>query len=94
MTEVVFNTKHPAYRQLVEMLDPDLVTDNIAALKARIYGASDTLKMLLCAWARYEMEEREGARRDKVVEVRQEWGKMARQFLADSDVELVAASNG
>jgi hypothetical protein len=33
------------------------------------------------------MEERDGVRRDRVVEVRQEWGKMARQFLADSDIE-------
>jgi hypothetical protein len=92
VTEIVFNAKHPAYSLLVKMLDPDLITDDVDSLKARIYGASDTLKMLLCAWARYEMEEREGARRDKVKEVRQEWGKMAHQFLAGSDVEPIAIS--
>jgi Histidine kinase-, DNA gyrase B-, and HSP90-like ATPase len=92
VTEIVFNASHPAYPLLLEMLDPDLITDDIETLKARIYGASDTLKMLLCAWARYEMEERDGARREKVKEVRQEWGKMAHQFLADSDVEPVTSS--
>lgn len=87
VTEIVFNTSHPAYPLLVGMLDPELMTDNVENLKSRIYGASDTLKMLLCAWARYEMEEREGIRRDRVKEVRQEWGKMAYQFLAGTDVE-------
>lgn len=87
VTEIVFNTRHPAFPKLVEMLDPDIISDDLEILKSRIYGASDTLKMLLCAWARYEMEERDGVRRDRVVEVRQEWGKMARQFLADSDIE-------
>jgi hypothetical protein len=91
VTEIVFNTAHPAYPLLVEMLDPDLITDDTDQLKARIYAASDTLKMLLSAWARYEMEEREGVRRDRVKEVRQEWGKMARQFLAGTDAEPLPA---
>lgn len=90
VTEIVFNTSHPAYHQLVQMLDLDLATYDVDTLKTRIHGASDTLKMLLCAWARYEMEEREGSRRERVAEVRQEWGKMARQFLADSDINLIA----
>lgn len=85
VTELVFNTTHPAYGKLIEMLDPDLEGESLSQLKQRIGNASDTLKMLLCAWARYEMEEKEGPRREKVKEVRREWGKMARLFLEDID---------
>lgn len=94
VTEIVFNTSHPAYPKLVEMLDPENLTDDVTALRTRIYSASDTLKMLLSAWARYELEEREGPRRERVAEVRQEWGKMARQFLAESDVDSTDPDTG
>lgn len=83
VTEVVFNTNHPAYEQLVEALDPEILDESIDGLRIRIQGASDTLKMLLCAWARYEMEEKAGARRDRVADMRREWGKMAKLFLSD-----------
>jgi len=43
--------------------------------------ASDTLKMLFAAWARYEMED--VPNRQRIKDMRQEWGKMARIFLND-----------
>jgi hypothetical protein len=89
VTEIVFNTAHPAYEMLIEMLDPDLEGGDEAELRQRLQNASVTLKMLLCAWARYEIEEKEGPRREKVKEVRREWGKMARAFLDDLDVQPV-----
>lgn len=89
VTEVVFNTAHPAYEMLIQMLDPDIDGATEAQLRQRLHNASDTLKMLLCAWARYEIEEKEGPRRDKVKEVRREWGKMARSFLVDLDIPPV-----
>jgi hypothetical protein len=87
VTEIVFNTNHPAFEQLVEMLDPEVVEETIDGLRARIRGASDTLKMLLCAWVRYEMEEKAGARRERVADMRREWGKMAKYFLTDTDLD-------
>jgi hypothetical protein len=87
VTEVVFNTNHPAFEQLVEMLDPDVIDETMVGLRTRIHNASDTLKMLLCAWARYEMEEKAGARRDRVADMRREWGKMAKYFLTDTDLD-------
>ncbi|HUY49147.1 MAG TPA: ATP-binding protein [Streptosporangiaceae bacterium] len=86
VTEVVFNTNHPAYERLVEVLDPDVLDETIPGLRERIQSASDTLKMLLCAWARYEMEEKAGNRRERVADMRREWGKMAKFFLSDDDL--------
>jgi hypothetical protein len=83
VTEVVFNISHPAFDQLIAALDPETDADLIDGLRLRIRNASDTLKMLFCAWARYEMEERDGSRREKVADMRREWGKMAKVFLSD-----------
>ncbi|MFL1598514.1 ATP-binding protein [Gordonia amicalis] len=88
VTEIVFNTSHPAHKMLVETLDADALSNNVQDLQARLYRASDAMRMLLCAWARYEMEEKAGPRRQRVAETRQEWGKMARQFLEDLDEDL------
>jgi len=87
VTEIVFNTNHPAFEQLVEMLDPETVDETVDGLRTRIRGASDTLKMLLCAWVRYEMEEKAGTRRERVADMRREWGKMAKYFLTDTDFD-------
>lgn len=79
VTEVVFNTAHPAYGQLVQVLDGDTGNATDRELLERIGNASDTLKMLFAAWARYEMED--VANRQRLYDMRQEWGKMARMFL-------------
>lgn len=83
VTEVVFNTKHPAFEQLIEVLSPGDERETMDGLRARINTASDTLKMLLGAWARFEMEERDGKRRERVADMRRDWGRMAKVFLSD-----------
>lgn len=83
VTEVVFNTNHPAYEQLITTLDPESPNESTQGMQKRIHDASDTLKMLFSAWARYEMEEKEGKRRDRVSDMRREWGKMSKLFLSD-----------
>lgn len=83
VTEIVLNTSHPAYKQLVEMLDADVTDLTDKDLVARIQGASDTLRMLLAAWGRYEIED--VPNRSRIRDVRHEWGKMARDFLTDED---------
>lgn len=80
--EVRLNLNHPVFVQLVEVLDPELATDDVDELRDKISKASDALKLLLCAWVRYELEARE-VRRRNIAEMRREWGKMARLFVED-----------
>lgn len=82
--EVRLNLNHPVHKLLIESLDSE-VEENVGELRVRLQKASDTLKLLLCAWSRFELEARE-RRRLQIEEHRREWGKMARIFL-DEDLE-------
>ena len=81
LTEVVFNSNHPFYDQLIESLHPQIGDETDAELMERIHTAADTLELLFAAWARYEMEE--VRQKNRLFEMRQEWGKMARFFLKE-----------
>lgn len=83
LTAIVFNTNHPLYDQLIETLEPKLGDETDADLIERIHKAADTLELLFAAWARYEMEE--SRKLNELFDMRQEWGKMARFFLSESD---------
>ena len=85
LTAVVFNTNHPFYEQLKESLEPDVGAETDAELVDRIHMAADTLELLFAAWARYEMEEVRF--QNRLSDMRQEWGKMARFFLTASEDE-------
>ena len=85
LTAIVFNTNHPFYEQLMESLEPNIGDESDADLIDRIHKAADTLELLFAAWARYEMEEIR--QQDRLFEMRQEWGKMARFFLTEQDDE-------
>lgn len=85
LTEVVFNSNHPFYDQLIETLRPQIGDETDAELMDRIHTATDTLELLFAAWARYEMEE--VRQKNRLFEMRQEWGKMARFFLTEEDDE-------
>ena len=85
LTAIVFNTDHPFYEQLIESLEPDIGDESDAELIDRIHKAADTLELLFAAWARYEMEE--VRLRNRLFEMRQEWGKMARFFLTEREDE-------
>ena len=85
LTEVVFNSNHPFYDQLIESLRPQIGDETDAELMDRIHTAADTLELLFAAWARYEMEE--VRQKYRLFEIRQEWGKMARFFLTEEDDE-------
>lgn len=86
ITEIIFNRKHPAFESLILALDQE-IPENITVreLTARIGNASDTLKMLFAAWARYEMEDIPS--RQRISDMRQDWGKMARIFLTEANGE-------
>lgn len=82
VTEIIFNRKHPAYQSLIMALDADVQDETDGRdLIARIKNASDTLKMLFAAWARYEMED--VPNRQRISDMRQDWGKLARIFLTE-----------
>lgn len=86
ITEIIFNRKHPAFKSLIMALDQEIPDDiTTKELMARIGNAADTLKMLFAAWARYEMEDLPN--RQRISDVRQDWGKMARIFLTETDGE-------
>ena len=85
VTEVVFNTAHPAFNMLISTLDRSPESESAEHLRDRLSNASDTLRLLLAAWARYEAEEKAGARQEHLRKVRQDWGRMAKSFLKDMD---------
>lgn len=85
LTAIVFNTNHPFYEPLMESLEPNIGDESDADLINRIHKAADTLELLFAAWARYEMEE--VRRQDRLFEMRQEWGKMARFFMTEREDE-------
>ena len=78
---VIINKSHPAYENLLEVLNDTINGTSVTDLKSRLDKASLGLKLLLAAWARYEDETPDGLRRDQVQEVREDWGKYAKQFL-------------
>ncbi len=78
---VMINKSHPAYENLLEVLNETIEGTSVTDLKSRLDKASMGLKLLLAAWARYEDETPDGLRRDQVQEVREDWGKYAKQFL-------------
>jgi thioredoxin-like negative regulator of GroEL len=69
------NTRHPASEHLFELLKPSNSDADPPALKA--------LKLLLTAWARLE-DEAGDARRQHLEDIRQDWGRLARDFLQEA----------
>lgn len=84
ITEIIFNTAHPAHEQLMRALEANVDGETDKELLDRILNASDTLRMLFAAWARYEMEDMPN--RSRINDMRQEWGKMARVFLESDEL--------
>jgi hypothetical protein len=78
---ISLNTSHPAYHKLVEVLEESTQDAPTLELQRRLRNASEGLKLLLMAWARYEDEQPDGLIKSKVQESRQDWGRIARQFL-------------
>ena len=72
LTTIVFNTEHPIYERLIATLEPELEEESDSQLIDRINQASDTVKLLFAAWARYHMEDAPARR--NLREVRQNWG--------------------
>lgn len=76
------NIDHPAYEYLIEVLEDVPEDASSEELRERLDSASDGLKLLLIAWARYESEQPSGTgMREAAQEVRTDWGRLARSYL-------------
>lgn len=82
--EITLNQSHPAYEHLVEILISEHQPLTAEELKARLERAGEGLKLLLCAWARYE-DETPAVARERLKKARSDWGIMARDFLRDGE---------
>lgn len=80
---ISLNTSHPAYHKLVEVLEESTEGATQEDLQRRLSNASEGLKLLLMAWARYEDEQPDGKLKTSAQESRQDWGRIARQFLQE-----------
>jgi len=78
---ITLNLNHPAYKNLLEILEEDVEDADVDTLKARLENSLNGIKLLLSAWARYEDEQPDGIRRERVQDARADWGRIARQFL-------------
>lgn len=83
VTEIVLNREHPAHKLLIKALDDSVDGLTERDLAERIGNASETVKMLFAAWARQEIED--VPNRERLRRMRQDWGRMARDFLLDGD---------
>lgn len=82
---IALNTQHPVYDSLIEVLEESTANVSPEDLRRRLGGARDGLKTLLIAWARYEDELPEGTRRQAAQNTRDDWGRVARDFLTQDD---------
>jgi hypothetical protein len=80
---ITLNINHPAYQNLVEVLDKEFEGEDEDELKFRLINASEGLKLLLMAWARYEDEQPDGARKNSAQDARMDWGRVAKDFLKE-----------
>jgi hypothetical protein len=78
---ISLNTNHPAYNKLVAVLDDNIIDIDHDDLQRRLSNASEGLKLLLMAWARFEDEQPDGKIKSGVQDNRQDWGRIAKQFL-------------
>ena len=79
--EVWLNDGHPVYEHLIEAITDFEGDESLADLANRLERASFTLKMILIAWARHE--DKVGAnQKEQLQDVRTDWGREARNFLA------------
>ncbi|MBY5841270.1 ATP-binding protein [Rhizobium leguminosarum] len=85
-TEVVFNRRHPAFDMIFNTVssDDDLGALGTPELQDRLLHATKAVQLLFAAWARMEREDPEHLSRYE--RVRENWGKLARDFLEPVDL--------
>ncbi|MFF9374617.1 ATP-binding protein [Streptomyces griseoluteus] len=79
--QVALNMDHPVYDHLIAVLDQDIEGATKEQLAERLRTAADAFKLLLFSWARFEDEQPEAPRK-RAKQMRQDWGRIASEFLA------------
>ena len=88
--QVVLNDEHPVYSHLYELLHPEpeeIDQDEYFSedeMRTRLAKATAAFHILIYAWARYEDEQTDKAKR-AVRNSRIEWGKYAEEFFDEDD---------
>ena len=82
---ITINTRHKAYADLFDKIqlpeeNPEAPPLEVATLKADLEKANSALLLMLMAWARLE-DESMGQERTRMEDLRQDWGRVARDFL-------------
>jgi hypothetical protein len=79
---IKLNNSHPAYFKFVEVIN-DEIDENADKenIIQRLKSAQQGLKLILMAWARYEDEQPDGVMKNNVKNARQDWGRMAAEFM-------------
>lgn len=85
---ITINKSHPAYPYLNEVLEEEIPfseqdDEELKELRNKFLYVREGLKLLLISWARLEDEAPDGELKQKIVDVRWDWGKMARVFLKE-----------
>jgi len=75
---VLINSKHPASKDLFELLEKEGADEGSESRELQ------ALKLLLMAWARMEDEAGETLR-ERLTDIRIDWGRLAREFLNVAD---------
>lgn len=80
---IKLNINHPAYKNLVEVLEKDADPGEASAdqLRERLQRASTGLRLLLSAWARLEDEQQTDRLRAELQQIRSHWGAVAHRFM-------------
>jgi hypothetical protein len=85
MLQVSLNRDHPVFGQLFEVLETETSGLSVKELSARLARATETLKLVLISWARYEDQLPNDKMRERAREMRQDWGRMAKEMLTADD---------
>ncbi|MET8033249.1 ATP-binding protein [Streptomyces sp. NPDC005345] len=84
--QVALNMDHAVYSDLIAVLDSDIEGATREQLAERLASAASAFKLLLFSWARFEDEQPELPRK-RAKQMRQDWGRIASEFLGASDAD-------
>ena len=84
VVQVALNKNHPVHSDLYDIMHPDVDEWTEDEVRDRLARAAGAFRILIYAWARYEEEQTDRARR-QVRDARVEWGKYAEEFFDEDD---------
>ena len=84
INQVIFNRNHPFYEKLYEVMDCNQDFNESISIEERLANSLDALRLMFAAWARLERESN-AKERGELNDIRQDWGKMVRYFLANEN---------